>query len=193
VVPSSCEIVALWGKFCWQTGESDCSVLKVVYCNFLCTVWGIFLHWHSHTQPKARYQKISETFTYTSHTITNLTKFDFPLPHDQMSRSQIWQMISEKFKCGTFKAALRTMSNICKVSDGMRVVGKISWEVFDTLHWVRLCIGMEKYTQTVHVFSCTRNIQLLAQRIVALLSVNKILPWVLTMKVKADRLPKLFN
>jgi hypothetical protein len=28
------------------------------------------------------------------------------LPRDQTSRSWIWQIISEKFKCVTFKAAL---------------------------------------------------------------------------------------
>jgi hypothetical protein len=75
------------------------SVLKVVY--FLRAVRVIFLH--PHIQP---YPKFPKTFTYNSRSITNLTKFDFPLPRDQTSRSRIWQMISENFKCGTFNPAL---------------------------------------------------------------------------------------
>jgi hypothetical protein len=62
-------------------------------------VWGIFLH--SHTQPdqkQARYQKIPKT--YFSHNITNLTKFDFPMPRDQISRSQILQMIRKNLSVG---------------------------------------------------------------------------------------------
>jgi hypothetical protein len=41
---------------------------------------------------------IRKTFTYMyySRNITNLAKFYFPLPRDQASRSQIWQIISEQ-------------------------------------------------------------------------------------------------
>jgi hypothetical protein len=60
----------------------------------------------SYNLAQSKVSKIPKTFTYYSRTITNLTKFDFPLPRDQTSRSRIWQMISEKFKCVTFKAVL---------------------------------------------------------------------------------------
>jgi hypothetical protein len=97
------------GKFCWQTGELYTirwirSVLKVVY--FLRTVWGYISPFPYTTWPKARYQKNPKSFTYYSRTITNLIKFDFPLPRDQTLRCRICQMIDEKFKCVTFKAAL---------------------------------------------------------------------------------------
>jgi hypothetical protein len=92
------------------------SVLKVVY--FLRTVWGIFLNFHTQSDPKQGIKKFPNTFTYNSRTITNLTKLDFPLPCDQTLKSRIWQMLSKK--CGTFWL-LWTKSDIC---DGTRVVGK---------------------------------------------------------------------
>jgi hypothetical protein len=57
-----------------------CSVLKVVY--FLRKVWGIFLHYHTQTaDPKQGIKKFL-TFTNYFRIITNLTKFDVPLPRD---------------------------------------------------------------------------------------------------------------
>jgi hypothetical protein len=61
------------------------SVLKVVY--FLRTVWDIFLHSHTQPDPKQGIKKFLRHYTYYSRTITNLTKFDFPLPYDQTSKS----------------------------------------------------------------------------------------------------------
>jgi hypothetical protein len=75
-------------------------------CVFLAHGLGCISPFPYTTWPKARYQKILRTFTYYTRTITNIIMFYFPLPCNQISRSRIWEMISEKFKCRTFKAAL---------------------------------------------------------------------------------------
>jgi hypothetical protein len=63
------------------------------------------------------------------------------------------------------------MSGICTVSDGTRV------EYFDTLHWGRLCMGMEKYTPNrARFFVLKKYTTFSTERIVALRSVNKIFP-----------------
>jgi hypothetical protein len=58
------------------------------------------------------------------------------------------------------------MSYILKLSDCMSAVENVLG-FFDILLWVRLCMGMEKYTPKSARFLCT-------VRIVALRSVNKI-------------------
>jgi hypothetical protein len=171
----SSEIVALRENFVDRPESYDSFSAKVVY--FLRSDWGIFLH--SHTQSdliKVRYQKIPKTFTDYNHTITILTKIDFPLQRDQTSRSRIWQMISENSSV-VLSRLLLTMPDICKVSDSTKVAGKCLKEFFDTLLWVRLCMGMEKYTPIrAHFFMRKKYTTFSTERIVALPSVNKIFP-----------------
>jgi hypothetical protein len=82
-------------------------------------------------------------------------------------------MISENSSVGLSKL-LWTMSDIFKVSDGTRIVGKC---LFDTLLWVRLCMGMEKYTPNrARFFVRKKYTTFSTERIVALRSVNKIFP-----------------
>jgi hypothetical protein len=101
---TTCEILALREKFfdrpesydSWCVKRCVLLVHDLEYISpFSYTAW-----------PKARYQHISKIFPHYSRTITNLTKFDFPLPLDQTWESRIWQMIIKKFKCGIFKDGL---------------------------------------------------------------------------------------
>jgi hypothetical protein len=123
------------------------------------------------TWPKARYKKIHKLFTYYFCTITNLTKFDFPLPHDQTSRSRLWQMISENSSMGLSRL-LWTMSDICRVSHGTRVVGKCLGNFFIPCFGSGYVWEWRNIPQTVSKKYTTFN----TERIVALLSVNKIFP-----------------
>jgi hypothetical protein len=69
------------------------------------------------------------------------------------------------------------MSDICKFSDGTRVVGKCLRIFFDTLLLVRSCMGMEKYTPyRARFFVRKKYTTFSTERIVALRSVNKIFP-----------------
>jgi hypothetical protein len=85
--------------------------LKVVY--FLRTVWGIFLYSHTKPDPKQStcIKKFLRHLPSTIVPSVHLKKFEFPLPHDQTSRSRIWLQISEKFRCGNFNAALNKLSH----------------------------------------------------------------------------------
>jgi hypothetical protein len=102
----SCETVALRENFVDR--PESYNPFSVKRCIFLEHGLGIFLHFHTQPDPKQGIKKFLYEFTFYFPTFTNFTKFDFPLPCDQTLRSLniIWQMISEKFKCGTFKAAL---------------------------------------------------------------------------------------
>jgi hypothetical protein len=53
------------------------------------------------------------------------------------------------------------MSDICKVSDGTKVVVKCLRNIYLAFGAGCVC-GWRNIPQTVHVFSCARNIQLLA-------------------------------
>jgi hypothetical protein len=99
----SCDIVALRENFGDRPESYDSFSAKS--CVFLAHAFGVYFSIHLHNLAHSKVSKIPKTFTYYSRTITNLTKFDIPLPGDQTSRSRIWQMISEKCKCVTFKAA----------------------------------------------------------------------------------------
>jgi hypothetical protein len=79
--------------------------------------------WPIHNLTKSKVSKIPKTFNYFSRTISNFTMLDFLLQRDQTSRSGIWQMIIENSSMGLSRL-LWTMSDICKVSDGTRVVAK---------------------------------------------------------------------
>jgi hypothetical protein len=98
---SSCDIVALRENFVDRPESYDS-----FSCVFLAHGLGVYFSIPLHNLAQSKVKEILKTFTYYSRTITNLTKFDFPLPRDQTSRSRIWPMISEKFKCVTFNAAL---------------------------------------------------------------------------------------
>jgi hypothetical protein len=100
----SCETVALRESFIDRPESYDSFSAKS--CVFLAHVLGVYFSILLHNLAQCKISQIPKTFTNYSRTITNLTKFDFPLPRDQTSRSRISQMISEKFKCVTFKAAL---------------------------------------------------------------------------------------
>jgi hypothetical protein len=117
----SCEIVAHRENFVDRPESYDSFSAKI--CVFLAHSLGYIYPYPYITWPKARYQNICKTFPYYFRTITNLTKFEFPLPRDQTSRSRIWQMISENSSVGLSRL-LWTISDICKVNDGTRVVGK---------------------------------------------------------------------
>jgi hypothetical protein len=71
---------------------------------------------------------------------------------------------------------LWTMSDICKISDDTRVVGKCLQIFFETLLWVRLCMGMENTPIHARFFVHKKYTTFGTERIVALRSVNKILP-----------------
>jgi hypothetical protein len=114
-------------------------------CVFLAHGLGYISPFPYTTWSKARYQKIPKTFTYYFCTISNLWKFDFPLPRDQTSRSRIWQMINENSSVGLSRL-LWTISDICKVSGGTRVVRICSTNFFYTLLCVKFCMEMEKCT-----------------------------------------------
>jgi hypothetical protein len=101
---NSCDIVALRENFVDRPESYDSFSAKS--CVFHAHGLGVYFSTPLHNVAQSKVSKFRKTFTYYSRTITNLTKFDFPLPRDQRSRSRIWQMISEKFKCVTFKAAL---------------------------------------------------------------------------------------
>jgi hypothetical protein len=142
---------------------------------FLRTVWGIFLHTHTQPDAKKGIKKILKTFTYYFCTISNLklTKFDFPLPHDKTSRSEIWQMTSEKSSVGLSRL-LWTMSDICKVSDGTRVVGKCLG-IFWYLALGQVMYGNREIYPKPWAFFLVQGIyNFSTERIVALRSVNKI-------------------
>jgi hypothetical protein len=65
------------------------------------------------------------------------------------------------------------MSDIRKVSDGMSAVGKCLRN-FDTLLWVRLCMGIEKYTPNRALFFVRKKYTTFSTvRILALRSVNE--------------------
>jgi hypothetical protein len=67
------------------------------------------------------------------------------------------------------------MSDIRKVRNGMSAVGKCLRIFFYTLLWVRLCMGMEKYTPNRARFFVRKKYTTFSTvRIVALRSVNKI-------------------
>jgi hypothetical protein len=117
VYPISCEIVAHRENFVERPESYDSFSAK--NCIFLVHSLGYIYPYPYITWPKARYQKIPKTFSYYFRSITNLTKFNFPLPRDQTSRSRIWQMISENSSVGLSRL-LWTISDICKVSDGTR-------------------------------------------------------------------------
>jgi hypothetical protein len=100
----SCDIVAL--RKILLTDRKSYDSFSAKSCVLLAHGLGVYFSIPIHNLAQSKVSTILKTFTYYSHTITNLTKFDFPLSRDQTSRSRIWHMISEKFKCVTFKAAL---------------------------------------------------------------------------------------
>jgi hypothetical protein len=102
ILKPSCDIVTLRENFVDRPESYDS--LSAKSCVFLAHGLGVYFPISLHNLAQSKVSKIPKT--YYSRTITNLTKFDFPLPRDQTSKSRIWQMISEKFKCVTFKAAL---------------------------------------------------------------------------------------
>jgi hypothetical protein len=75
-------------------------------CVFLAHSFGYISPFPYTICPKARYQRIPISFTYYSYHNYLYTKFDFPLSRDQTTISRICRMMHEKFKCGTFEAAL---------------------------------------------------------------------------------------
>jgi hypothetical protein len=82
------------------------------------------------------------------------------------------------------------MSDIRKVSGGTSTVGKC------LRNFLIPCFGSDcewewrNKPQTVRVFSCARNIQLLALQIIALWSVNKIFPESYDFAARRDRVDK---
>jgi hypothetical protein len=116
------------------------------------------------------YLKIPKTVIYYSCTITNLTKFDFPLPSDQTSRSQKPQMIGENSSVGLSKL-LWTMSDICKASDGTRAL--LHCSRYKCLSNILIpCFG----EGCVCFFVCKKYTTFSTERIVALQSVDNIFP-----------------
>jgi hypothetical protein len=155
----SCETVALRENFVDR--PESCDSFSAKSCVFLAHGTGYISPFPCTAWPKARYQKIPNTFTYYSGTITNLTKFDFPLPRDQTSRSPIWQMTIKNSSLGLSRL-LWTKSNICKVRDGTRVVGKCLRNILIPCLGAGYVWGWKNIPQSVCVFSCARSIQFLA-------------------------------
>jgi hypothetical protein len=135
------------------------SVLKVVY--FLCTVWGIFLHSHTQPDPKQGIKKFLRHWPSTlvsSLTLQSLTSLINVTKHRKLKYGKWWAKKSSV----RLSKLVWTKSDICKVSDGTRVVGK----------WLRntlipcfeaVCVwGWRNIPQTVRVFTWARNTQLLA-------------------------------
>jgi hypothetical protein len=157
--PPSCEIEALRENFVDRSESYDSFSAKS--CVFLAHGLGYISLFPYIIWPKARYKKIPKTFTYYFRTITNLTKFDLPLPRDQTSRSRIWQIISENSSVGLSRL-LWMMPDICKVSDGKRVVGKCLTNFLIPCFGSNCVWEWRNIPHSVHGFSCARNIQLLA-------------------------------
>jgi hypothetical protein len=96
----------------------------------------------------------------------------------QTSRSQIWQRISEKFKCGAFKAALGDVRYL-RGQWWYESCRKMSQKFLIPYFGSDCVCKWRNLPQTVCGFLSTRNIQLLALielYSVALWSVNKISP-----------------
>jgi hypothetical protein len=148
---TSCEIVALRKNFIDRPESYDSFSAKS--CVFLAHGLGVYFSIPSHNLAQSKVSKISKTFTYYSRTISNLTKFDFPLPRDQTSRSRIWQMISR---------LLWMISDIRKVSGGTSAKGKCRRNILIPCFGSDCVWEWRNIPQTVHVFSCARNTQLLA-------------------------------
>jgi hypothetical protein len=113
-----------WAKSCdfasspllTDRGATIRSELKVLH--FLRTVWGICLHFHKQSTPKQGIKKFLCHLPTCTTLVPSLHvpyKFDFFLSRDQTSRSRIWQIIREKFKCETFKAALNDVKIFIKL------------------------------------------------------------------------------
>jgi hypothetical protein len=121
------------------------------------------------TWPKARYQKILQTFSYHSHTITNLTNIlhhpEQPWkPHtwifsDHLPHSRPWCLVTWQREV-----------NLCKVSDGTRIVGKCLKNFSIPCFWSACVWKWENVPPTV----CKKYTTCNTERIVALRSVNKI-------------------
>jgi hypothetical protein len=156
----SCKIVALRKNVVDRPKSYD--LFSAKSCVFLAHSLGYISPFPYTTWPKARYQKNS----YVSYQLFSchhcLTKFDFPLSRDQTLRSRIWQIISEKFKCGTLRL-LRTMSDIYKVSDGTRVAVKCPRNILIACFGAGCVWGWRNIPQTMHVFSAQEIYNLIFQ------------------------------
>jgi hypothetical protein len=82
---NSCDIVALRENFVDRPESYD--LFSGKSCVFFAHGLGVYFSIPLHNLAQSKVSKIPKTFTYYSRTITNLTKFDFPLPRDQTSRS----------------------------------------------------------------------------------------------------------
>jgi hypothetical protein len=134
------------------------SVLKVVY--FLLTVWGVFLH--SHTQSGTK-QRIKTFVCHLPTTLVPSLHYKVWISFVTWPNIEILNMANDRRKINVrdFQGCSGWCQIICKVSVGMRVVVKCLRNNLIPCFGAGCVWGRRNIPQTVHVFSCARNIQLL--------------------------------